>query len=211
MLPAVALAQPGYGAPPPGNNPGYRPGGYYSQQPQTAPGGFWDRGGRMVLGVSFGIGEMSSNDQPIKCNNCSYSPIAVEFDVHLGGMLSPRFALMAEVQGNFQTVEEVGRGEGTKSQAQGALLFAGQYWLMPQLWVKGGIGVAHLSYNYDDAYDTQEQPIDDGGVFLVGVGYEILSGRDFAVDLQGRYIVGTYDGVGQRITSGTIGLGINWY
>ena len=34
------------------------------------------------------------------CNNCDYNPIAVEVDSHIGGISSPRFALMGEVQVN---------------------------------------------------------------------------------------------------------------
>src|SRR5436853_2208297 len=48
--PAVASAQPGYyrGAPPPGGA------GYYASS--TTAGGFWDRGGRLTLGISLGLG-----------------------------------------------------------------------------------------------------------------------------------------------------------
>jgi hypothetical protein len=206
VLPAAAVAQPGYSAPPANN-----PGGYYSQPQPVTPGGFWDRSGRMVWGLGLGLGSMSSKDGPIECQSCSFNEIAVEFHVHLGGMLSPRLALMAEVQGNVQTVEEVAGGEGTKTLLQGALMVAAQYWLTPRLWLKGGVGFAHLSYNYNDAYGSQDEPLDDGGAVLLGVGYEIASGRDLAIDLQGRYIVGSYDGIDEQISSGTIGIGINWY
>ncbi len=226
-LPALAAAQPGYGSPQPyppppqpyaqpygqpyaQPQPGYRP-GYYSAPPATLPGGFWDRGGGLVWGISLGLGGMSSKDGPIECQSCSYSPVAVEVDAHLGGMLSPRLALLFEMQGNVQTVEEVGGGEGSKTLAQFALLAAAQYWVTPRFWLKGGLGFGTLSYNYNDSFGTQEEPIDDGGAFLVGAGYEILSGRDFAVDLQGRYVVGSYDGINDQISSGTIGIGVNWY
>ncbi len=201
-VPAIAAAQPG--AQPGG-------GGYYNQPSAVTPGGFWDREGRLTWGLSLGIGGMSSDSGPIDCANCDYNPLAVEIDVHVGGMLSSRFALMGELQGNVQTLEEQGGGEGTLSLAQFALMVAAQYWVVPKVWVKGGIGVAHLSFNYDDYYGSAEEPIDDGGVFMVGAGVELLSGRDFALDLQGRYIVGSYDGIDDRISSGTIGIGVNWY
>jgi hypothetical protein len=203
---AVASAQPGNY-----NGGGRRGGGYYSQAPQLAPGGFWDRGGRLVWGLSLGLGGMSSKDGPIDCPTCDYNPIAVEVDLHLGGMLSPRLALMAELQGNVQTVDEQGGGEGTQSLAQGALMFAAQYWVVPKVWIKGGIGFAHLSYNYSDYYGEFDESIDDGAAFMVGAGVELLSSRDFALDLQGRYIRGTYDGIDDSISSGTIGIGVNWY
>lgn len=200
-LPAVAAAQPGYGG---------QPGGYYSR-PATKPGGFWDREGRLMWGVSVGLGGMSSKDGPIDCPTCDYNPIAFEIDGHVGGMLSARLALMAELQANVQTVEEQNYGEGTITLAQGALMFAAQYWIVPKVWIKGGIGFSHLEFNYDDYYQTVSDPIDDGGVFMVGAGIELLSGREFALDLQGRYIRGNYDGIDDQISSGTIGIGVNWY
>ena len=42
-------------------------------------------------------------------------------------------------------------------------------------------------------------------------GFELMSARYFAVDLQGRIIEGTYNSLDDHITSGTIGLGLNWY
>jgi hypothetical protein len=206
-LAAVASAQPG------NYNGGRRGGGggYYTQAPQLAPGGFWDRGGRLVWGLSIGLGGMSSKDGPIDCPRCDYNPLAVEIDLHIGGMLSPRLALMAELQGNVQPVDEQGGGEGTKSLAQGALMFAAQYWVVPKVWIKGGIGFAQLSYNYSDSSGEFDDPIDDGAALMVGAGIELLSSRDFALDLQGRYIRGTYDGIDDSISSGTIGIGVNWY
>ena len=43
------------------------------------------------------------------------------------------------------------------------------------------------------------------------VGFELLSARNFAVDLQGRLIQGSYNGLDDSVTSGTVGVGINWY
>lgn len=201
-VPAIAAAQPG--AQPGG-------GGYYSQPSSTTPGGFWDREGRLTWGLSLGLGGMSSDDGPIECPSCDYNPLAVGLSVHFGGMLSSRFALMGELQGNVQTIQEVGGGEGTQSLAQFALMVAAQYWIVPKVWIKGGIGISHLSFNYDDYYGSESDPIDDGGAFMVGAGVELLSGRDFALDLQGRYIRGSYDGIQDSISSGTIGIGVNWY
>ena len=223
-LPALATAQPGYGGSPQPYGPQpqpyqpygqpqpqpYRP-GYYSQPPATTQGGFWDRGGGLVWGIGLGLGGMSSKDGPIECSNCTYNPLSIEFDAHVGGMLSPRLALMFEMQANAQPVEEVGGGEGDKSLAQFAFMAAAQYWITPRLWAKGGLGFGTLSWNYNDSLGTQEEPIDDGSAFLLSAGYEILAGRDFAIDVQGRYVVGSYDGIQDQISSGTIGLGVNWY
>jgi hypothetical protein len=203
LAPAAAAAQPGYGPPPPPP-----PGGYYSQ-PTTVPGGFHDRAGRMAIGFSLGLGGMNIGDDDVTCGNCDYDPIAGEFDFHIGGMLSPRFALLFEVQGNAQTVEE--NLYGATSLVQATAMVAGQYWLTPQLWIKGGIGGASLSYSYDDGYESQSENIDEGMALMGGVGYELLSARTFSIDLQGRLVSGSYDSFEQNVTAGTIGVGFNWF
>ncbi len=201
LAPAVAAAQPGYGPPPPQ--------GYYSQPAPATAGGFHDRTGRMALGFSVGLGGMQVGDDDVTCASCDYEPIAGEFDFHIGGMLSPRFALLFEVQGNAQTVEE--NNYGATSLVQATAMVAGQYWLTPQLWVKGGIGAASLSYSYDDGYEAQSENIDEGMAIMGGVGYEVLSARNFSIDLQGRLVSGSYESFDQSVTAGTVGVGFNWY
>ena len=201
LAPAAAAAQPSYGPPPPQ--------GYYSQPtPQTA-GGFHDRTGRMALGFSLGLGGMQVGDDDVTCANCGYDPIAAEFDFHIGGMMSPRFALLFEVQGNAQTVEE--NAFGARSLVQATAMVAGQYWVSPQLWLKGGIGAASLSYSYDDGYESQSENIDEGMALMGAVGYEVLSARNFSIDLQGRLVAGTYEKFDQQVTAGPVGVGFNWY
>lgn len=194
LVPAIAGAQGYYGG-----------GGGYGA---PLPGGFHNRMGRPMWGFSVGLGGMSDDGGDIKCDaSCDYNPVSLEVDGHLGGMLSPRFGLMAEVQGNMQTVHsDLINGDTVLTQS--TLMVAGQFWVTPQFWLKGGIGFAHL-----DAQDDYG-PIKNfggGGAVMAGAGFELLSARFFAVDLQARIIEGSYHGINDHITSGTIGLGLNWY
>lgn len=183
---------------------GYYGGGY---GPAPIPGGFHHRMGALAWGFSVGIGGMHDNGSGITaCGNCDYSPVTGEVDGHIGGMLSPRFALLGEFQVNAQTVNS-DAFNGDTVLTQSAIMLAGQYWITPILWVKGGIGVADLQ-----AQDSNYQ-IDFGeGLAVMGaVGIELMSARRFALDLQGRIIEGTYNSGDDHITSGTVGLGFNWY
>jgi hypothetical protein len=189
--PALASAQ-GY----------YNRGGY---QGSTVPGGFHNRAGRLAFGFGVGLGGMHDDTGSIGCNSCDFNPLAFEGDFHIGGMLSPRFALLFEAQVNSQLVDS-DRFNGDQFLTQGAAMIAGQFWLIPQLWIKGGIGFANLQV--DDAFFTTD--VGNGGALMGAIGIELLSARNFALDLQGRVVEGLYSD-DYHVTSGTIGIGIDWY
>jgi hypothetical protein len=176
-------------------------------QRSAVPGGFHDRAGRLTYGFSIGLGGMHDDGSAItSCRNCDFSPLTFEADIHLGGMLSPRLGLMFEGQGNIQTIHS-DFIDGDTTLSQGAAMFAAQFWIIPQLWIKGGIGVARLTV--DDAFFTED--FGTGGALMGALGIELLSAPNFALELQGRIIQASYRSLDDNITSGTIGLGINWY
>src|SRR5450432_497362 len=129
LAPGLVAAQGYYG-----NGPGYY------NQPNRIPGGFHDRTGRLAWGGSLGLGGMHDDGSGIaSCDNCSNAP-AFEADFHLGGMIGPRFALLFEAQANGRTVHsDALNGDTLFTQTAG--MIAGQFWLTPQLWIKGGLGV----------------------------------------------------------------------
>lgn len=192
LAPALASAQGYYGRP-------YRG--------STVPGGFHNRAGHLIFGVGGGIGFMSDNGSAItQCDNCNFKPYAGELDLHIGGMLTPRFGLMFEAQANFQTIHsDVFNGDTTVT--QGAGMLAGQFWILPQVWIKGGLGFANL--HVDDTFVTQD--IGNGLAIMGAAGIELFSARNFALEVQGRIIEGTYNSGNDHVTSGTIGLGLDWF
>lgn len=195
ILPGLASAQGYYGG-----GPGYGP-------PPSLPGGFHNRAGRLAIGGSLGLGYMNDNGDRVSCSGCDAQPITGEGDFHIGGMLNPRLAILLEIQVNVQQIAYDPTQDVTLSQA--LILGAAQYWITPQLWIKGGIGAAHLDVN--DNANGVTFPQADGLGLLAGIGFELMSARNFAVDLQGRVTEGTYNSGDDHITSGTIGVGVNWY
>ena len=205
LVSSLAQAQPGEPPPPP--PPSGAGGGYYGPPPAENPGGFFNRRG-LAIGFGFGIGGMSTDSGPIECYDCDYEPAAVGVDFHVGAMLNPRLALLFEIWGTGQAVEASGRTMLMQTMVMGAI----QYWLTPQLWIKGGLGGASLTYSIDDPdYGSDSQEIDSGGAVMGAIGYEIMSGRKFAIDLQLRGGVGTYEGINDRIKSGALSVGFNWF
>jgi hypothetical protein len=186
-----------------------QPGGYYAN-PQTTqhPGGFHNRDGRLIFGFSLMLGHLSDSEGNIGGDSSvNYSTIAGGASGHIGGFVGPRLALMAEIQGNAVTLSSDGYDDITL--VQSALMGAAQYWITPQFWIKGGIGFASL--DLDDSYYNDSAHIDGGMALMGGLGFELLSAQRFSVDLQGRLLAGSYDGIDQQITSASIGVGINWF
>jgi len=183
-----------------------RGGGYDQNGGGGVPGGFHNRTGRLALGIGIGLGGMHDNGDTIQCDNCATSA-ALEVDGHIGGMLSPRFALLFEAQSNLRTIHsDTYNGDTVLSNNAG--MIAGQFWLTPQLWLKGGVGLANLQVS-DQGYASYTSGT--GGAIMGAVGFEIASLRFFAVDLQGRIIEANYGGNIGSVTAANVGIGFNWY
>ena len=194
---ANSSAQPGGTPPPP-------PGGYYGAP--TAPGGFHYRRG-FTAGVGIGIGGMSSDSGPIECFDCDYNPAAVSFHGHLGGMLNPRLALMGEIWASGQAIDSSASAVLVQTMA----MLAVQYWVNPRVWLKGGLGAAHLSVSVDDGFVQESLEIDNGLAIMGAVGYELVANRQFSVDLQLRLGSGQYDGIDDQVHVGAFQVGVNWF
>ena len=193
LTPALAAAQPGPPPPPP---PGA---GYYGPPP--------GRQG-LAIGAGLGVGGMSSDSGITDCVDCgSTNPASLGLDFHIGGMLNPQTALLFEVWGTGQTLDANGFNILTQTMVMGAL----QYWLSPEFWIKGGLGVAALDVQYDDGYVAAQDEVDRGMAIMGAAGYELVRSPTFAVDLQLRLGSGSYHGIDDHVNTGMIGVGFNWY
>jgi hypothetical protein len=183
--------------------------GYYGPPPAD-PGGFHRRAGHLTWGFSFGVGYMNDNGQRLQCSGCDAQPITGMLEGHIGGMLNNRMGLMLEIQGNAQQVALDPTQDVTLRQV--LVLGALQYWVTPILWLKGGLGIANVDV-IDNTTGIAYAASDNGLGLLAAIGVELMSANHFALELQGRITEGVYhyDTGSENITSGTIGLGFNWY
>ncbi|HET6610496.1 MAG TPA: hypothetical protein VFG83_00830 [Kofleriaceae bacterium] len=207
-VPGLAHAQPG-AAPPPPNSGGYYANGYqgYYATPETTAGGFFVRQG-WTAGAGLGFGGLDTDSGVLDCFECDYDPTAVGLNAHLGYMINPRVQLLGEVWAQFQQIDVDGYGIGYQSMVLAAI----QFWALPQLWLKGGLGVATLGVTYDDGYDEE---LAEGAALMLAAGYEVYSAPDFAVDLELRVGAGSYpdadNGFGDSAQSVMLSLGFDFY
>jgi hypothetical protein len=190
---SVAHAQyqsppPGYYAPPPGY-------GYPPPPPPPPPREY--RSG-LTLGGAIGGGGISAS-------NCSACGGGFAFELHIGGMVAPQLAIMADISSVLHSYDDGLGGSNTLSNSLFAV--AAQYWIAPIVWLKGGIGDAHIALSdyAGNTYGTNEDAL---GVLLAG-GVEVFRTPIFALDLQLRFMHGSYSGGGA--TNYAFLVGFNWY
>ncbi len=207
---------PGYQqAPPPGYQPppGYPPPPGYGQQPQPyyppppppyygqpyAPRPYYPpppppalvRHG-LIFGVGIGFGGIGATD----CGNCG---LGLAGELHLGGMVTPRFGLMYDVSSVWRPID------AASDLTQTIHTIAAQLWLTNRLWVKGGFGIGHITLRDDFNGDVTET----AAAGLGAIGFEMAQSPWFALDLQFRLAYAGYDSGGA--TNGMALIGFNWY
>jgi hypothetical protein len=197
VLGSVSAAQ-AQGYPPP----------YYPPPPPPPPHGVFRAG--LVWGFALGLGAVDSANCPP--NGCG-GAFAVEG--HLGGMISPRAAIMFEAWGADHPYSLAGNDHETINSFWTG---AAQFWLNEIFWVKGGVGVAVLRETSDCGYDYYGNIAvcadEHTGFGIFGAaGVELLQSYNFALDLQGRIANGFYsDNLGSfSVQSYAIMVGFNWY
>ena len=199
----AAVAQPGT-AP----APYAQPGSYYPPPPPPTYAAQDDRRRGLIFGVGLGAGGMATEDGSVECRGCDEDTPAVALGLHIGYMITPRLAILFETSAGGKSLDEA--GDTTLVQYTG--FAAAQYWVTRRLWIKGGLGASRLDVHFDDGISTSEEKVADGGALLGSLGYEVLSGRRFAVDLQLRFISAAFKGdQSESIQTGSFAVGLNWY
>lgn len=123
--------------------------------------GFW---------FSLGVGPAAMGDD---CSTCTGDPVyGASGNIRLGGTLSQRFLLGADIAGWAITAFNA-------DQTIGAATLSLFWYPSPQgaLYIKAGAGgmrYTHMNRN------TNSETIDDAGVLTLGVGYEFRVGRNIS-------------------------------
>jgi hypothetical protein len=188
---------------------GYPP-PYYPPPPPPPPRHGVFRAGS-VWGFALGLGDVNSASCPT--NGCGGAFAA---EGHLGGMISPRTAIMFEAWGADHPYSLGGTDHETINSFWTG---AAQFWINDIFWVKGGAGLGVLHETADAGYDyytgyTVVSSVTHSGFALFGAaGVEILQSYNFALDIQGRIGSGFYSDSGGNfsVQDYAIMAGFNWY
>src|SRR4029079_18693898 len=83
-----------------------------------------------------------------------------------------------------------------------------QYWVTPQLWLKGGLGFSQV--RVDDAFGGSDAEYGFGG--QIGVVFELVSSTRFALDLSAKVSHGTFKDGGQTVglSNAAVLVGFHW-
>lgn len=184
---------------------GYPPPYYPPPPPPPPPHGVYRSG--LIFGVSGGVGGVGASNCGDACG------VAGVLEAHLGGMISPRAAIMFEVWGADHPFSEGGNSFETIN-----TFFTGaaQYWVTDIVWIKGGLGLAELRQTINDDYNgVYNSTVNDStGFALFGAaGIEVLQSYNFALDIQLRIGNGFYSDSGGSFSAQNYALmvGFNWY
>ena len=147
-----------------------------------------------MLGFSIGGGSMVAD-----CDGCD-SQSGVAADAHLGGMINPNLAILWD--GSV-----VAHTEQNLTLASTVSVGAIQYWIVPNVWLKGGLGFGRLSVSDDRSGTVAES--DTAGAFLAAAGVELMQSGNFALDGSVRFATVAYDQA--NVTNASVNIGFNWY
>jgi hypothetical protein len=183
---------------------GYPPPYYPPPPPPPPPHGVYRSG--LIFGVSGGVGAIHVDGCGDACG------VAGLLEAHIGGMISPRAAVMLEIWGadhpwsaggsSFETINTFFTG-------------AVQYWVNDIVWIKGGLGLAEIREDFNDgyAYDSYTSNSSTGFALFGAAGVEVMQSYNFALDIQLRIGNGFYSDSGGSFSAQNYALmvGFNWY
>lgn len=159
----------------------------------------------MLIGFGIGAGEISCEG-----DGCNDFREAGGLDFHIGGMLSPKLALMFDLWVMASTEENL---TISHTIATGAV----RYWVVPRLWLQAGLGGASAAYRYDGVFVNLEDRTESVPGVMVGAGYEVAASRTFAIDVQLRAGTGFYGDENQDGQADIeahnlwLGVGFTWF
>ena len=161
-----------------------------------------------LLGGGLGVGGMSfsvDGNEEVSYDN------ATGLQLEFGGMVSPRFALGVDIT-LLGATDDSGDGSDDLRVFERAIGVWARYWVIPRLWVGGGIA----SVRAWASSDFQDYPTYDGAQIHGAAGFEILHRTHWSIDASLRLAAAGYgdeSDVGGSFSSQSVALlfGFSWF
>ena len=198
LFSTLAIAQ--YQAPPPPPPNSYGPPPAQLSPPTLERNGF-------MWGFSVGGGTLTGENCSGEELECSESGAAVS--VSIGAALQPKLGIMLDGSVVMIPLDHDYALNHVVS------TIALQYWVSPNVWIKGGLGVGRFTISDPDGEQVGESQ--EGAAIMAGAGYEIYQGSSFVIDLQTRIAVVQYEisnessSRSETFTNASVAVGFNWY
>jgi hypothetical protein len=152
----------------------------------------------LAIGIELGGGHMEC--QGVGCDGVTESGGA---SVNLGVMLAPNLAIMADGW-------MMAHRDDRLTLTHGIATIGPQLWMGP-FWVRGGVGVARASFNYDAGIIDIGDETETVPAAMAAIGFEVISTRDFALDVRLRGGTGFFHDGDTEVRNLSLGVGANWY
>jgi uncharacterized membrane protein YtjA (UPF0391 family) len=149
-------------------------------------------------GIGVGAGHIECDDA------CEGMNEAGGVGFHLGAMVSPSLAVVLDVWG-------MRHDEDRSTFSQGIVAGALKAWVLPRLYLMGGVGVAQASWQYDADVVELSDKSETVPAIIGGVGLELLSSPTFALDVQLRGGEGFYEDDDVRVRNVQLGVGVAFF
>ena len=114
------------------------------------------------MGVGLGVGNTTIE----QCSNCRGTGGNLAMDFQVGGFIHPRLAIMLDISGFSKTerdtfLDEYGYPYTAEYRSSAFLAaVAAQVWVMPGLWIRGGVGPSNFRLHSDCLLYTSPSPRD---------------------------------------------------
>jgi len=152
-----------------------------------------------VLGGGVGLGHIACDGA-----DCDDVNRAGGLNVDIGAMVAPPLADLMDVWG--MSHRDSDQATFTQVMLTGGL----RLWLLPRLWLQGGVGVAQARWHYSNDVVDFESRSETVPAVMGALGLELISGSSFALDLQLRGGSGFFED-NVRVRNVSLGVGVNWY
>jgi hypothetical protein len=152
-----------------------------------------------TFGGGLGIGSISCEGA-----DCGSVNSAGGLMLHLGAMVAPDVAILGDAWGML-------RRDDSATFSQGMLMGAVRFWPVQRLWLGAGIGVARAEWKYDVGsvqFQSRTAWVPAG---MLNLGVEVVSQRDFSLDVELRGGIGFYDQNDVQVRNVLLGVGINFF